>query len=76
EYNYTEVLPPYLVNRASMTGSGHLPTFEEDAFKIREEDFFLIPTAEVPFRILHRDVILSGESLPFIYAAFCACFRS
>lgn len=76
EYNYTEVIPPYMVNRASMTGTGQLPKFEEDAFKIREEDYFLIPTAEVPITNMHRDEILSGDSLPINYAAFSACFRS
>ncbi|ASB63193.1 seryl-tRNA synthetase [Bacillus sp. A053] len=76
EYNYTEVIPPYMVNRASMTGTGQLPKFEEDAFKIREEDYFLIPTAEVPITNMHRDEIFSGDSLPINYAAFSACFRS
>lgn len=59
-----------------MTGTGQLPKFEEDAFKIREEDYFLIPTAEVPITNMHRDEILSGENLPINYAAFSACFRS
>ncbi|OMI25871.1 serine--tRNA ligase [Bacillus swezeyi] len=76
EYGYTEVIPPYMVNRASMTGTGQLPKFEEDAFKIREEDYFLIPTAEVPITNLHRDEILSADDLPVNYAAFSACFRS
>ncbi|MGG3983616.1 serine--tRNA ligase [Bacillus licheniformis] len=76
EYGYTEVIPPYMVNRASMTGTGQLPKFEEDAFKIREEDYFLIPTAEVPITNLHRDEILSAAELPINYAAFSACFRS
>lgn len=76
EYDYTEVIPPYMVNRTSMTGTGQLPKFEEDAFKIREEDYFLIPTAEVPITNMHRDEILSGENLPINYAAFSACFRS
>ncbi|MGM1028158.1 MAG: serine--tRNA ligase [Bacillota bacterium] len=76
EYGYTEVIPPYMVNRASMTGTGQLPKFEEDAFKIREEDYFLIPTAEVPITNLHRDEILSADELPINYAAFSACFRS
>ncbi|ASB86600.1 serine--tRNA ligase [Bacillus sonorensis] len=76
EYGYTEVIPPYMVNRASMTGTGQLPKFEEDAFKIREEDYFLIPTAEVPITNMHRDEILSADSLPINYAAFSACFRS
>lgn len=76
EYGYTEVLPPYIVNRTSMTGTGQLPKFEEDAFKIREEDYFLIPTAEVPVTNMHRDEIIDGDALPLNYAAFSACFRS
>lgn len=76
EHGYEEVLPPYLVNRASMTGTGQLPKFEEDAFKIREEDYFLIPTAEVPVTNLHRDEILSIDDLPISYVAYSACFRS
>lgn len=76
EHNYQEVLPPYIVNRASMTGTGQLPKFEEDAFLIESEDYFLIPTAEVPVTNLHRDEILNGEELPINYAAFSACFRS
>jgi seryl-tRNA synthetase len=76
EHGYTEVLPPYIVNRASMTGTGQLPKFEEDAFRIESEDYFLIPTAEVPVTNMHRDEILSGEDLPINYAAFSACFRS
>ena len=64
EHGYTEVLPPYMVNRASLTGTGQLPKFEEDAFKIREEDYFLIPTAEVPVTNLHREEILSADELP------------
>ncbi|MCQ6277502.1 serine--tRNA ligase [Bacillus sp. V3B] len=76
EHGYLEVLPPYMVNRASMTGTGQLPKFEEDAFLIEKEDYFLIPTAEVPVTNLHRDEILTGEELPISYAAFSACFRS
>jgi seryl-tRNA synthetase len=76
EHGYTEVLPPYIVNRTSMTGTGQLPKFEEDAFRIESEDYFLIPTAEVPVTNMHRDEILSGEDLPINYAAFSACFRS
>ena len=76
EHGYVEVLPPYMVNRASMTGTGQLPKFEEDAFLLESEDYFLIPTAEVPVTNLHRDEILSGEDLPISYAAFSACFRS
>ncbi|WP_374720586.1 serine--tRNA ligase [Peribacillus tepidiphilus] len=76
EHGYEEVLPPYLVNRASMTGTGQLPKFEEDAFRIESEDYFLIPTAEVPVTNLHRDEILNAEDLPINYAAYSACFRS
>jgi len=76
EHGYKEILPPYMVNRASMTGTGQLPKFEEDAFLIENEDYFLIPTAEVPVTNLHRDEILNGEELPLKYAAFSACFRS
>ncbi|PLR76785.1 serine--tRNA ligase [Bacillus sp. V3-13] len=76
EHGYKEILPPYLVNRASMTGTGQLPKFEEDAFLIENEDYFLIPTAEVPVTNYHRDEILSGDELPINYAAFSACFRS
>ena len=72
----TEVLPPYMVNRASLTGTGQLPKFEEDAFKIREEDYFLIPTAEVPVTNLHREEILSADELPIAYTAYSANFRS
>jgi seryl-tRNA synthetase len=76
KHGYTEILPPYLVNRASMIGTGQLPKFEEDAFLIENEDYFLIPTAEVPVTNLHRDEILSNEDLPIRFAAFSACFRS
>ncbi|WP_078429530.1 serine--tRNA ligase [Alkalihalobacterium alkalinitrilicum] len=76
EHGYEEILPPYMVNRTSMIGTGQLPKFEEDAFKITEEDYFLIPTAEVPVTNLHRDEILSVEQLPIAYTAFSACFRS
>ena len=76
EHGYEEMLPPYMVNRASMTGTGQLPKFEEDAFRIESEDYFLIPTAEVPVTNFHRDEILSAESLPISYAAYSASFRS
>ncbi len=76
EHGYEEMLPPYLVNRASMTGTGQLPKFAEDAFHIDSEDFFLIPTAEVPVTNYHRDEILDGSQLPLNYAAYSACFRS
>ena len=76
EHGYVEMLPPYMVNRTSMTGTGQLPKFEEDAFLINSEDYFLIPTAEVPVTNYHRDEILNGEELPINYAAYSACFRS
>lgn len=76
EHGYEEMLPPYMVNRASMTGTGQLPKFEEDAFRIESEDYFLIPTAEVPVTNFHRDEILSADSLPISYAAYSASFRS
>ncbi|MBO5421985.1 MAG: serine--tRNA ligase [Clostridia bacterium] len=75
EHGYTEVLPPYLVNRASMTGTGQLPKFEEDAFKTTD-DFFLIPTAEVPVTNMFRDEIIDGSKLPISYCAYSACFRA
>lgn len=75
-HGYTEIMPPYLVNRAAMTGTGQLPKFEEDAFKVAGTDYFLIPTAEVPVTNLHREEILDGASLPLKYCAYSACFRS
>ena len=76
QHGYQEVLPPYIVNRASMTGTGQLPKFEEDAFKLMDTDYFLIPTAEVPVTNMHRDEILDNKDLPKYYTAFSACFRS
>ncbi|PGL69353.1 serine--tRNA ligase [Bacillus sp. AFS055030] len=76
EHGYTEVLPPNLVNRASMIGTGQLPKFEEDAFRVEKEDFFLVPTAEVPVTNYHRDEILDAAQLPIAYTAYSACFRS
>lgn len=76
ENGYTEIFPPYLVNRASMTGTGQLPKFEEDAFKLTDPDYFLIPTAEVPVTNMHRDEILDGNKLPLKYCAYSACFRA
>jgi len=72
---YTEIFPPFMVNRASMTGTGQLPKFEEDAFKTNN-DYFLIPTAEVPVTNMHRDDILDGALLPIKYCAYSACFRA
>ncbi|MBC8570653.1 serine--tRNA ligase [Zongyangia hominis] len=76
ERGYTEIFPPYMVNRASMTGTGQLPKFEEDAFKLANMDYFLIPTAEVPVTNMHRDEILDASELPLKYCAYSACFRA
>jgi seryl-tRNA synthetase len=76
EHGYTEVLPPFLVNRASMTGTGQLPKFEEDLFRIDKVDYFLIPTAEVPVTNIHRDEILDEKALPITYVAYTPCFRA
>ena len=73
---YTEIMPPFLANRASMTGTGQLPKFEDQAFKATDTDCFLIPTAEVPVTNMHRDEILSGADLPLSYCAYSACFRA
>jgi seryl-tRNA synthetase len=74
---YRELLPPYLVNRESLVGTGQLPKFESDAFKTAgESEYFLIPTAEVPVTNFHRDEILEGDTLPRKYCAFSPCFRS
>lgn len=75
EHGYTEIFPPFLVNRDSMTGTGQLPKMEEDMYKLAAEDLFLIPTAEVPVTNLHRDEILKEEELPVYYTAYTACFR-
>jgi len=75
KHGYQEVVPPFMVNRASMTGTGQLPKFEEDLFKLRDDDFFLIPTAEVPVTNLLRDEIVPEERLPIRYAAYTPCFR-
>ncbi|WHZ21212.1 MAG: Seryl-tRNA synthetase [Nitrospira sp.] len=74
-HGYREVLPPLLVNRTAMTGTGQLPKFEEDLFQLRDEELFLIPTAEVPITNLHREEILAEESLPIRYTAYTPCFR-
>jgi len=76
EQGYTEIFPPFLVNRATMTGTGQLPKFEEDLFRCDREDLFLIPTAEVPVTNLYREEILPGESLPILHTAYTACFRA
>ena len=75
EHGYTETLPPFLVNRTSMTGTGQLPKFESDLFHTEEVDLFLIPTAEVPVTNIHRDEILSEKDLPLCYTAYTPCFR-
>lgn len=76
EHGYTEVLPPFIVNRKSMTGTGQLPKFEADLFKLADRDCFLIPTAEVPVTNIYQDEILDEERLPIYYAAYTPCFRS
>ena len=73
---YTEVLPPFMANRASFVGTGQLPKFAEDMFKIEGLDYFLIPTAEVPVTNIHRDEIVNGDELPIKYCAYTPCFRS
>ena len=74
---YVEILPPYMVNRASMTGTGQLPKFEDDAYKIAGgDDYFLIPTAEVPVTNMLRGDIIDGAQLPLKFCAYSACFRS
>jgi seryl-tRNA synthetase len=75
EHGYREVLPPFLVNRDAMTGTGQLPKFEEDLFRTVEPDFFLIPTAEVPVTNIHREEVLSRDQLPIRYVAYTPCFR-
>ena len=76
EHGYTELFPPYMANRASMTGTGQLPKFEEDMFHLDGDDYFLIPTAEVPVTNYHRDEILNLDDLPIKYCAYSACFRA
>jgi len=75
EHGYKEVLPPYIVNRSSMTGTGQLPKFEDDLFRLADEDLMLIPTAEVPLTNLHREETVSEAALPLRYTAFSPCFR-
>ncbi|MBN2179453.1 MAG: serine--tRNA ligase [Deltaproteobacteria bacterium] len=76
EHGYTEVLTPFMVNRESMTGTGQLPKFEEDLFKITGTDYYLIPTAEVPVTNIHRDEILDEHDLPIHYVSYTPCFRA
>jgi seryl-tRNA synthetase len=75
EHGYTEVEPPFVVRREAMTGTGQLPKFEDDAYRIQTDDLFLVPTAEVPVTNLHRDEILDGTALPKGYVAYTPCFR-
>ncbi len=76
KHGYTEILPPYMVNRESMIGTGQLPKFEEDAFQVSNNGYFLIPTAEVPVTNMYREDILDGANLPIKYVAYSACFRA
>lgn len=76
EHGYTEVLPPFLVNREAMVGTGQLPKFAEDMFKCEGTEYYLIPTAEVPVTNLHAGEILEAEALPLLYTAYTACFRA
>jgi seryl-tRNA synthetase len=75
KHGYTEVLPPFMVNRESMTGTGQLPKFEDELFKLGDPDYFLIPTAEVPVTNIYRDEILREDDLPIKFAAYTPCFR-
>jgi seryl-tRNA synthetase len=76
EHGYREILPPFMVNSASLTGTGQLPKFAQDLFKVEGWDLYLIPTAEVPVTNIHREEILSEEMLPILYVAYTPCFRS
>tara|TARA_Y100000588_G_scaffold360216_1_gene419898 strand:- start:115 stop:1398 length:1284 start_codon:yes stop_codon:yes gene_type:complete len=76
ENNYTEWITPFMVNKKSMTGTGQLPKFEEDLFKVENTDYYLIPTAEVPLTNIHREEVLTNETLPLKYTAYTPCFRS
>lgn len=76
EHGYTEIFPPFMVNRDSMRGTGQLPKFEEDAFKVAGTDYFLIPTAEVPVTNMYKNTILDGSELPLKFCAYSACFRA
>ena len=76
EHGYTEFFPPFIANKESMTGTGQLPKFAEDMFKLEGLDYYLIPTAEVPITNLHRGEILDAKDLPRYYTAYSACFRA
>ncbi len=75
KHGYTEIFPPFMVHRNSMVGTGQLPKFEEDAYKVAGTDYFLVPTAEVPVTNMYRDQILDGDKLPIKHVAYTACFR-
>ncbi len=74
-HGYKELWPPSLVNRSSMTGTGQLPKLEEDMYRLKDDDYFLIPTAEVPVTNIHRDEVIDADSLPLCYTAYTPCFR-
>ena len=76
KHGYKEILPPFIVNRDSMTNTGQLPKFEEDLFKLEGWDYFMIPTAEVPVTNIHKDEIIDEAMLPILYTAYTPCFRS
>ncbi len=76
KHGYSEVYPPFMVNTASMTGTGQLPKFADDAFKIEDTDYWLVPTAEVPVTNMYRDEILDAQDLPIYHVAYTACFRA
>jgi seryl-tRNA synthetase len=76
EHGYTEIVPPLMANSKSLFGTGQLPKFEEDLFKVRDTDYYLIPTAEVPVTNIYRDDIVDGERLPIKFTAYTPCFRS
>jgi seryl-tRNA synthetase len=76
EHGYTEVLPPFIVNRKTMTGTGQLPKFEADLFKLEGLDYFLIPTAEVPVTNIFQEEVLDATQLPVCFTAYTPCFRS
>jgi seryl-tRNA synthetase len=75
EHGYTEVSPPFLINRAAMIGTGQLPKFEDDMYRLRDEEMYLAPTAEVPVANIHREEILREDQLPVRYCAYTPCFR-
>ena len=76
KHGYTEIFPPFMVHRNSMVGTGQLPKFEEDAFKVQGTEYFLVPTAEVPVTNMYREQILDGNDLPIKHVAYTACFRA